>query len=40
LLLLIFSFLVLSITYSINRKVWAVWPLQRDDLLIPPRSET
>jgi molybdate transport system permease protein len=40
LLLLIFSFLVLSITYSLNRKVWTVWPLQRDDLLLPPRVES
>ncbi|HXN86647.1 MAG TPA: molybdate ABC transporter permease subunit [Candidatus Binataceae bacterium] len=40
LLLLIFSFLVLSITYSLNRKVWAVWPLHRDDLLTPPRVES
>jgi molybdate transport system permease protein len=31
LVLLIFSFVVLSITYSLNRKMWAVWPLQRDD---------
>jgi molybdate transport system permease protein len=30
LVLLIFSFLVLSITYSLNRKIWAVWPLRRE----------
>lgn len=29
LLLLIFSFVVLSVTYSLNRRVWAVWPLHR-----------
>jgi molybdate transport system permease protein len=29
LLLLVFSFVVLSMVYSINRKSWAVWPLQR-----------
>jgi molybdate transport system permease protein len=29
LVLLIFSFAVLSITYALNRKVWAVWPLHR-----------
>ena len=29
LLLLLFSFVVLSIVYGINRKSWAVWPLQR-----------
>ncbi len=28
-LLLLFSFVVLSIVYGINRKSWAVWPLQR-----------
>jgi molybdate transport system permease protein len=28
--LLIFSFVVLSITYSLNRRIWAVWPLRRD----------
>lgn len=28
LLLLISSFVVLSVTYAINRKVWAVWPWQ------------
>ena len=27
LLLLAFSFAVLSITYALNRKIWAVWPL-------------
>jgi molybdate transport system permease protein len=30
LVLLIFSFIVLSITYSLNRKIWAVWPLRRE----------
>jgi molybdate transport system permease protein len=29
LLLLLFSFAVLSVVYSLNRKAWAVWPLQR-----------
>jgi molybdate transport system permease protein len=29
LLLLLFSFAVLSVVYGINRKSWAVWPLQR-----------
>jgi molybdate transport system permease protein len=29
LLLLLFSFVVLSIVYGINRKSWAVGPLQR-----------
>jgi len=29
LLLLLFSFAVLSMTYAINRRVWAVWPLHR-----------
>jgi len=24
---------VLSITYSLNRKIWAVWPLRRDDAM-------
>ncbi|HYL59456.1 MAG TPA: molybdate ABC transporter permease subunit [Candidatus Acidoferrales bacterium] len=26
-LLLVFSFAVLSITYALNRRIWAVWPL-------------
>ncbi len=26
--LLIFSFLVLSLVYALNRKVWAVWPFK------------
>jgi molybdate transport system permease protein len=29
LLLLTFSFVTLSITYALNRKIWAVWPLHR-----------
>lgn len=29
LLLLLFSFAVLSMVYALNRKSWAVWPLQR-----------
>ena len=29
LLLLLFSFAVLSVVYGLNRKSWAVWPLQR-----------
>ncbi len=29
LLLLAFSFITLSLTYSLNRRVWAVWPLHR-----------
>ena len=29
LLLLAFSFVTLSITYSLNRRVWAVWPMSR-----------
>ena len=40
LVLLIFSFVVLSITYSLNRKIWAVWPLRRDDAIAaPPAAE-
>src|SRR5579864_6510959 len=31
LVLLIFSFVVLSITYSLNRKIWALWTSHRDD---------
>jgi molybdate transport system permease protein len=33
LLLLIFSFVVLSITYSLNRNAWALWFLRRDDAI-------
>jgi molybdate transport system permease protein len=29
LLLLLFSFVMLSLVYGLNRKSWAVWPLQR-----------
>jgi hypothetical protein len=29
LLLLLFSFSLLSIVYGLNRKSWAVWPLER-----------
>lgn len=29
LVLLLFSFVTLSITYALNRRVWAVWPLHR-----------
>jgi molybdate transport system permease protein len=29
LLLLLFSFVVLSVVYGLNRRSWAVWPLQR-----------
>src|SRR5579863_5272875 len=29
LLLMAFSFVTLSITYSLNRRVWAVWPMSR-----------
>jgi molybdate transport system permease protein len=29
LLLLLFSFVVLSVVYGLNRKSWAVWPLRR-----------
>jgi len=29
LLLMAFSFVTLSITYSLNRRIWAVWPLHR-----------
>jgi molybdate transport system permease protein len=29
LLLMAFSFVTLSITYAVNRRVWAVWPLHR-----------
>jgi molybdate transport system permease protein len=29
LLLLVFSFAVLSILYALNRSIWAVWPLHR-----------
>jgi len=28
LILLIFSFIILSIVYAINRRVWAVWPMR------------
>ncbi len=37
LVLLIFSFIVLSITYSLNRKIWALWPQDRN-ASIPARS--
>ena len=29
LLLMAFSFLTLSLTYAVNRGIWAVWPLRR-----------
>jgi len=29
LLLLIFSFVTLSITYAVNRRIWSVWPMHR-----------
>ena len=29
-LLMIFSFVVLSITYALNRRIWAVWPLRHE----------
>ncbi|HXJ92993.1 MAG TPA: molybdate ABC transporter permease subunit [Terriglobia bacterium] len=29
LLLLLFSFVTLSITYALNRRIWVVWPLHR-----------
>ncbi|HKD69891.1 MAG TPA: molybdate ABC transporter permease subunit [Candidatus Binataceae bacterium] len=29
LLLMAFSFIALSLTYAVNRRVWAVWPLHR-----------
>ena len=29
LLLMAFSFVTLSITYSLNRRIWAVWPMHR-----------
>jgi molybdate transport system permease protein len=29
LLLLVFSFVTLSITYALNRRIWAVWPLHQ-----------
>jgi len=29
LVLLLFSFVTLSITYALNRRIWAVWPLHR-----------
>jgi molybdate transport system permease protein len=29
LVLLLFSFITLSVTYALNRKIWAVWPLHR-----------
>ena len=29
LLLMAFSFITLSITYALNRRIWAVWPLHR-----------
>jgi molybdate transport system permease protein len=28
-LLLTFAFVALSVTYALNRRVWAVWPLHR-----------
>jgi molybdate transport system permease protein len=28
LVLLMFSFVVLSLVYALNRKVWAVWPFR------------
>ena len=36
LVLLIFSFVALSITYSLNRKIWAPWALHRNDVIIAP----
>jgi molybdate transport system permease protein len=29
LVLLLFSFVTLSVTYALNRRIWAVWPLHR-----------
>jgi molybdate transport system permease protein len=29
LVLLLFSFVTLSVTYAVNRRIWAVWPLHR-----------
>jgi molybdate transport system permease protein len=29
LLLMAFSFITLSLTYAVNRRMWAVWPLPR-----------
>jgi molybdate transport system permease protein len=29
LLLMAFSFITLSLTYAVNRRPWAVWPLRR-----------
>ena len=28
LVLLVFSFLILSVVYAVNRHVWAVWPMR------------
>ncbi len=36
LVLLIFSFVVLSITYSLNRKIWALWTVRRDAAIPAP----
>jgi molybdate transport system permease protein len=33
LVLMAFSFMTLSLTYAVNRRVWAVWPLQRQPIL-------
>ncbi len=33
LVLMVFSFLTLSLTYAVNRRVWAVWPLPRQPVL-------
>jgi molybdate transport system permease protein len=36
LVLLIFSFVVLSIMYSLNRKLWTPWTLRRDNAISSP----
>src|SRR5579872_3405424 len=38
LVLLIFSFVVLSITYSLNRRMWGPWSLRREGALAAPSA--
>jgi molybdate transport system permease protein len=38
LLLLVFSFITLSLTYGVNRRIWAVWPGQREPVGAPVQA--
>lgn len=38
LLLLVFSFITLSLTYAVNRRIWAVWPGPREPAGAPVRA--